>query len=213
MANPVVPPHVVKVLLVEDHAVVREGLVSVIGFLPECSLVGAVGGGAEALAAVQTLRPDVLLLDLHLPDMSGLEVLRRLRTVPAPPATLVLTSSDGDHTIRQALALGARGYFLKGGAAEALAQALQCVALGGRYLSPGASDQLVEHIDSPTLSLHETNILRFASMGLSNRQIADEMKISERTVKFHFNSVFAKLKTTDRTSAVVIALRRGILEP
>ncbi|MDZ4693846.1 MAG: response regulator transcription factor [Deltaproteobacteria bacterium] len=137
MPNSAVHPNIVKVLLVEDHAVVREGLVSLIGFLPECSLVGAVGSGAEALSAVRALRPDVLLLDIHLPDMSGLEVLRRLRATHDAPATLVLTSSDSDHTIRQALALGARGYFLKGSGAEALAEALQCVSLGGRYLSPG----------------------------------------------------------------------------
>ena len=199
------------IVLVEDHDVVRDGLVAILKNMPDCELLCAVKTGSEALAAAERLSPDLMLLDLQLPDMSGLEVMRVLRTKPARPLFMVLTSFDGDHTIRQAIDLGATGYFIKSGGWDALSAALRIVIAGGRYLAAHATEQLMEHLNSEAITPREVQILRFASFGLSNQQIADELGIKERAVKLHFKTLFGKLNVSDRTSAVVTALRRGIL--
>lgn len=200
-----------KILLVEDHDVVRDGLVAILQNMPDCVLLSAVKTGSEALAAANNLCPDLILLDLHLPDISGLEVMRVLRTKPVRPLFMVLTSFDGDHTIRQAIDLGATGYFVKSGGWDALRAALRVVIDGGHYLSAEAAEQLMESISSEPITAREVQILHFASFGLSNQQIAAELGLTERAVKFQFKTLFGKLKVSDRTSAVVTALRRGIL--
>lgn len=200
-----------KIVLVEDHDVVRDGLVAILQNMPECVLLSAVKTGSEALEAADRLHPDLMLLDLHLPDISGLEVMRVLRTKPGHPLFMVLTSFDGDHTIRQAIDLGATGYFVKSGGWDDLRAALRVVIDGGRYISARAAEQLMENLSSEPITAREVQILQFASFGLSNQQIAVELGLSERTVKFHFKTLFGKLKVSDRTSAVVTALRRGIL--
>lgn len=196
----------------EDHTVVRDGLAAVLATISGCLLVRAVGTGGEVLTAVQALKPDLILLDVHLPDMSGLEVMRQLRTAATRPAILVLTSSVGDHTTRQALDLGARGYVHKVRRHGRLAQAVDAVTNGKRYLSQDATEQLLEHRDTPNLTPREVEVLRFASFGLTNAAIAKQLGVSERAIKSHFAALFSKLDTTDRTSAVVIALQRGILD-
>jgi two-component system, NarL family, response regulator len=206
------PPRCVRVLIADDHAVVRAGIAAVVGNLAGFELVGSVETGLAALTAIETVKPDIVMLDLHLPDISGLEVLRRLRGSSNEFAVLVITSTDSDHTVRQAIALGARGYFVKSAGADALVQALQSVSQGRRYLSPQASEQLVEHLESESLTAREIEVLRLASLGLTNGQIGKELEVSERTIKFHINAVFHKLKVSDRTAAVVIALKRGILD-
>jgi two-component system, NarL family, response regulator len=210
--RPVGSTNGLRVVIADDHAVVREGVAAVIGNLTDFSVVASVDAGHLALEAVASLSPDILMLDLHLPDISGLEVLRRLRASGNEVAVLVITSTDSDHTVRQALSLGARGYFVKSAGADALVKALQTVAGGRRYLSVEASEQLVEHLDSESLSAREVEVLRLASLGLTNGQIGKELAVSERTVKFHINTVFQKLKVSDRTAAVVIALRRGMID-
>lgn len=202
-----------KVLLVEDHGVVREGVAAVLDNLDDFELVGAVDSGLAAVDAVGRLRPDLLLLDLRLRDISGIEVMRRLRAAGIDVPVVVQTSSDSDHMIRQALALGARGYLLKSSGADALVVALRTVASGGRYVSPEAKEQLADTVDSMALSAREIQILRLASEGLTNGDIGRELEITERTVKFHLNAVFQKLGTRDRTAAVAVAMRRGILDP
>ncbi len=211
-AGPAKAPDGLRVVIADDHAVVREGVAAVVGNLLGFSVVASVESGLLALEAVSALSPDIVMLDLHLPDISGLEVLRRLRASGSEVAVLVITSTDSDHTVRQALSLGARGFFVKSAGADALVKALQTVADGRRYLSVEASEQLVEHLDSESLSAREVEVLRLASLGLTNGQIGKELAVSERTVKFHINAVFQKLKVSDRTAAVVIALRRGILD-
>lgn len=207
------PTSKTTVLLVEDHGVVREGVAAVLENLDDFELVGAIDSGLAAVEAISRLSPDLLLLDLRLRDVSGMEVMRRLRASGSDVPVVVMTSSDSDHTIRQALALGARGYLLKSSGADALVLALRTVAGGGRYVSPEATDQLADTVDSMTLSAREIQILRLASDGLTNGDIGGQLGITERTVKFHLNSVFQKLGTRDRTAAVAVAMRRGILEP
>ena len=202
-----------RVLLVEDHGVVRAGLEAVIGTMEGFSLVGSADSGLAALALVVALAPDLVVLDLHLPDISGLEVLRRLRTQGTQTPVFVLTSSDSDHIARQALNLGANGFCIKRSDPEELVSALQAVAEGRRYVPAQISIQLLNLTDSEALSSREVEVLRMASLGLTNRQIGAELNITERIVKFHFSCVFQKMNTTDRTAAVTMAIRRGLLDP
>lgn len=202
----------VRVLLVEDHGVVRVGIASVLSELSEFAIVGTVDSGEAALASIAALHPDIVLLDLRLPDISGLEVLRRLRASGSKTQVIVLSSHDSDQVIRQAMALGARGYVVKRAGVTPLLQALRAVASGRSFLSEDAQQQLTEHVNEASLSAREIQILRLAAQGLTNAQIGKQTNISERTVKFHINSVLQKLEANDRTHAVALALRRGILE-
>jgi two-component system, NarL family, response regulator len=206
------PQSVTKVLLVDDHGVVREGISSVFELSGQFCLVGSVGCGEAAFRAIERFEPDVVLLDLRLPDISGLEVLRRLRLAASKVKVIVLSSNDSDQTIRQALDLGARGYVVKRAGVVPLLEALEAVAAGRIYLSADAEAQLSEHLTDETLSAREIQILRLAAQGLTNVQIGKKTDITERTVKFHMTSLMQKLKAGDRTHAVSIALRRGFFE-
>jgi len=206
------PVPVTKVLLVDDHGVVREGISSVFELTTQFCLVGSVGSGEGAMRAIERFKPDVVLLDLRLPDISGLEVLRRLRGAASKVKVIVLSSNDSDQTIRQALDLGARGYVLKRAGVVPLLEALHAVTQGRIYLSAEAEAQLAEHLTDAPLSAREIQILRLVAQGLTNVQIGKQTDITERTVKFHINSVLQKLQAADRTHAVTIALRRGFLE-
>lgn len=210
--NPGAVAKEIRVVLVEDHGIVRAGVEAVIGTIEGFRLVGTVESGGAAMPAIANLHPDVVILDVHLPDISGLEVLRRLRAQAAEVAVLILTSSDSDHTVSQAFALGARGYCLKREGTEALVSALKAVAQGRKYVSGEASNQLLAHLETEALNAREVEVLRLASLGLSNRQIGQELGVGERTVKFHFTCVFQKLDAADRTAAVTIAIRRGLLD-
>lgn len=206
------PLPVSKVLLVDDHGVIREGISSVFELTGEFCLVGAVDSGEAAMRAIERLHPDIVLLDLRLPDVSGLEVLRRLRSAASTVKVIVLSSNDSDQTIRQALDLGARGYVVKRAGVAPLLEALAAVKQGLVYLSADAQAQLAEYANSTPLSAREIQILRLVAQGLTNVEIGKRTGITERTVKFHINSVLQKLHAADRTHAVAVAMRRGFLE-
>ncbi|MDX2020753.1 MAG: response regulator transcription factor [Deltaproteobacteria bacterium] len=201
-----------RILLIEDHGVFRAGVAAVLENTPEFVLVAAIDAGQGAIAAIDEHKPDIVLLDLRLPDVSGLEILRHLRAAGSPVKVIVVSSHDSDHVIRQAMALGARGYVVKRAGVVQLLAALKAVSQGRTYLSPDAEAQLAEHLNQATLSAREIQILRLAAQGMTNVQIGKEVSISERTVKFHINSILQKLQAADRTHAVALALRRGILD-
>lgn len=190
----------------------RAGVAAVLENTPEFVLVAAIDAGQGAIAAIDEHKPDIVLLDLRLPDVSGLEILRHLRAAGSPVKVIVVSSHDSDHVIRQAMALGARGYVVKRAGVVQLLAALKAVSQGRTYLSPDAEAQLAEHLNQATLSAREIQILRLAAQGMTNAQIGKEVSISERTVKFHINSILQKLQAADRTHAVALALRRGILD-
>ena len=201
----------VTVLIADDHPMVREG---VAGLLTrhQISVVGLAANGRQALEMYMELRPEVMLLDLRLPDQSGFEVLRAVLKTDPEARILILTSTQGDASIYKAIQLGARGYLLKGIDGATLAAQVRHVAAGGGSLSEESVGRLTRYIAAEKLSEREIEVLGLVSQGKRNKDIADLLVVSEDTVKMHLKHIFRKLHASDRTQAVVIAIQQGLLE-
>jgi DNA-binding NarL/FixJ family response regulator len=206
----------IRLVVVDDHPIVREGLVAVLEDEPDFQVVGTAGSAEEALALVERAQPDVLLLDLELPGADGIAALPSL--LGASPATrvLVFTAYDTDERVFGSLQAGARGYLLKGAAAAEIARAVHAVAEDGSYLEPRIAAKLVAEVGAPRraagqLSERERAVLRLVAAGLPNKQIARSLSIAERTVKFHLTSIMRKLDADNRAQAVARAAERGLL--
>jgi DNA-binding NarL/FixJ family response regulator len=207
---------VIRVLVVDDHPVVRQGLVAVLEDEPDFEVVGSAGSAEEALALAERLRPDVALLDLELPAMDGVEALSLFAAASPDTRVIVFTAYDTDERVFGAVRAGARGYLLKGASAEEIARSLRVVQAGGSYLEPRVAAKLVAEVRAPRrssgqLSERERAVLRLVAEGLPNKQIAQTLSISERTVKFHLASAFNKLGADNRAQAVALAAQRGLL--
>lgn len=206
----------IRVLVVDDHPIVRQGLVSVLGDEDDLDVVGAAGSGREAVSLAQRLRPDVVLLDLEMPDLDGVAAIPQLLATQPDLGVLVFTAYDTDDRVLGAVRAGARGYLLKGASAEEIARGIRAVHGGGSYLEPHATSTLMAeltapHHDAARLSPREREVLRLVADGLPTKQIAHSLSISERTVKFHVNSIFHKLGAENRAQAVARAAQRGLL--
>jgi DNA-binding NarL/FixJ family response regulator len=204
----------IKVLIVEDHPIVREGVTTVLERERDIEVVGASGTIADGLRVATKLQPDVVLLDLKLPDAADIDGVSRFSQAGA--RVVVFTAYDGDDDVFRAIRGGARGYLLKGSPAAEIAQAIRQVRAGESYLSPRIAAKIVSGVKEPKsrtsrLSAREHAVLRLVAAGLSNRQIGETLSISERTVKFHVTSVFNKLGADNRAQAVAIAAERGLL--
>jgi DNA-binding NarL/FixJ family response regulator len=203
----------IRVAIVDDHPVVREGLMAALGDSADLRIVGATGS-CEDLVAHAEWRPDVVLLDFEMPGLSGVAAVRELaRALPAA-RLIVFTAYADDEKIVGAVRAGARGYVLKGTPAAELANAIREVHAGGSYLPPPIAAVLAAQVREPhrtALTAREREVLRFVADGLSNKQIARRLTITERTVKYHLNSVMTKLSAENRAQAVAIAGKRGIL--
>lgn len=207
-------PEIVSVLLAEDHAVVREGTREMLTREPGIRVVGEVRDGLSAVSQATALRPDVLLLDLGLPELNGIEVTRRVRELPDPPAVLVLSAYDDMDYVRAALEAGAGGYLLKTAHTRDVVAAIGAVARGEIVLDPGIARQLLgapTATREPVLSGREIEVLRAAARGLRTREIATELGTSTRTVESHLTGIFNKLGVGNRTEAVMVAAARGWL--
>lgn len=202
----------ITVMLVDDHAVVRDGLMAIISSQDDMEVVATAATARAGLEAVARHLPQVVLMDLRLPQMDGLTAVSVLRERFPRVAVLMLSSADGDKAIETSLAAGAMGYVLKSAPASELLQAIRAVASGKRYLSAGAAAALALQVVSPDLTVREIEVLEGVSEGQSNADIAASLGVAEKTVKNHLSNVFAKLGATDRTHAVTIALQRGIIE-
>jgi DNA-binding NarL/FixJ family response regulator len=214
----------IRVCLVDDQALVRSGLKSLLGLLGGIEVVAEAADGEAAIAAVGSCKPDVLLLDVRMPKLNGVQVVEALASRRALPATLLLTTFEDDSALIQGVKAGARGYLLKGASPETLLEAIRAVAGGGTYLyAPLVSDIARDGMrkskslsnDSPDrlepLTDRELDILRLMASGIGNREIAAALVLREGTVKNHVSSIFSKLGVTDRTKAVLRAIAAGLV--
>jgi DNA-binding NarL/FixJ family response regulator len=204
----------IRVLVVDDHPVVRHGLLALLRYEPEFEIAGDAADGEEAVAAVLEHKPDVVLLDLRLPRMSGVDVMIQARAKGSTSRFLVLTTYDSDDDITRALAAGAKGYLLKDVSSHELMQAIREVMRGNAALEPSVAARVLARMhDSPAdeLSAREIDVLQRMIRGESNRAIAVALHVSENTVKTHVSHIFAKLAVQSRAEAVVVALRRGLV--
>jgi DNA-binding NarL/FixJ family response regulator len=201
----------IRIMLVDDHPIVRIGLAALIGTLPGMEAVAQAGGGREAIELHRKHQPDVTLMDLRLPDLSGVEVIRAIRAVSPEARFIVLTTYEGDEDIHQALQAGARGYIIKGLPHQLLADAIKRVHAGGRYLPRVVKETLANRTPSSDLSAREREILERIAQGKSNKEIAAELDLAEITVKMRVSAILERLDVHDRTEAVVTALQRGLL--
>ncbi len=203
----------IRILVADDHPIVRDGLRAVLETQPDLVVVGEAASGPEVLEQVAGLGPDILLLDLEMPDLDGVQVLRALATQGSPVRVLVFTAYDADAQVMGAVQAGAQGYLLKGAPREELFRAVRTVAGGGVWIQPQVARTLVGHVrgDADPLTPREQEVLQLVAQGLANKQIAARLGITERTVKLHVSNILGKLGATNRTDAATLAVQRGLV--
>jgi DNA-binding NarL/FixJ family response regulator len=196
---------------VEDHNVVRQGLVALLNLVEDIQVVGEAADGEEAVVQFRSHHPDVTLIDLRLPKLSGVEVIQRVRSETPQARFVVLTTYDGDEDIYRALKAGAKAYLLKGMTTEELITTIRAVHGGRSHIPAAIAERLAERMGTEDLTPRESEVLEQIVSGKSNKEIATELEISEATVKTHINTLLSKLGVEDRTQAATAAIRRGIV--
>jgi DNA-binding NarL/FixJ family response regulator len=202
----------IRVLVADDHPLLREGIAALVGGQTDMTVVAECSNGREAVQAFRTHRPDVTLMDLQMPEMSGLDAISAIRGESPDARIIVLTTYSGDVQVLRALQAGARAYLLKNLVHKELLDAIRAVHAGKKTLSPRASRELAEHATDDALTKAEIAVLRLIAAGNANKQIADQLSISEETVKGRVRNILSKLGANDRTHAAMIGLKRGIIE-
>jgi len=205
------PAHI-RVFSVDDHPLLREGIAAIINNQSDMQMVAQAATGSEALQLFRQHQPDVTLLDLRLPDMSGIDVLIALRSEFPEARVVMLTTFEGDVDIRRSLEAGARGYMLKNMPPKDLVEVIRQVHAGKKRIPAEVAAQLAEHFGNDALTEREIDVLRQIANGNRNREIGEQLFISEETVKVHIKHIMEKLGASDRTQAVAIAVRRGIIQ-
>lgn len=204
----------IRILLVDDHPVVRAGIEGILSSQADIEVVGEAENGEDAVHLVERLKPDLVLMDLSMPVMSGSEAIKRIKASPHPPHILVLTTYDSDRDIVPAIEAGANGYLLKDTPRAELFEAIRQTARGDSVLAPAVTTALMKRMRTPAhdqLSEREVEVLKLASHGNSNKEIGRALHISTATVKTHLIHIYEKLQVNDRTAAVTVALEQGIL--
>lgn len=202
---------VIRIVVVDDHPIIREGIVANLALQPDMKVVGQSGDGGEALPLLRQILPDILVLDLRMPGMDGLRLLKEISQEQLPTKPIVMTTFEGQEDIQNAVKFGARGYLLKGCPRSALLEAIRRVHNGEVFLLPNIAQKLVERMQTPLLSPRELEVLSSVASGKSNKEIGAQLFISEGTVKTHVASLLMKLGVASRTSAIREAVRRGLV--
>ena len=208
----------IRILLADDHPIVREGLAAVLATQPEFEIVGQASDGTEAVDLAATLKPDIVVLDLAMPGLDGVQALRAMRAENKELKTLVFTASETDERIIGAVQAGAQGYLLKGAPRDEIFSAIRVIARGGSLLSPVVAARLLQRITGPAgavvepLTEREQQVLQLLAQGLQNKEIAARLSIGERTAKFHVSAIMAKLGVSNRVEVVRTAVQRGLVE-
>jgi DNA-binding NarL/FixJ family response regulator len=210
----------IRILVVDDHPVVREGLVAIIEAQDDMSVVGEAGDGAQAIAIYKAAKPDVVLMDLAMPGTDGVQAIEGMRAFDSDARVVVLTAYDTDERILRAVEAGARGYLLKGAPRDEIFRAVRVVNLGGSLLEPAVAGKLLNRVGDilrggtpeEDLTPREQDVLNLMARGFRNKEIAFDLHITERTVKFHANAIYRKLDVGGRTEAVSKALQKGIVK-
>ena len=202
----------IRILVVDDHPLVREGIAALVGGQADMTLVAGCSNGREAVDAFRTHRPDVTLMDLQMPEMSGLDAIGAIRGEFPDARIIVLTTYRGDVQVIRALQAGVRAYLLKDQVHKELLDTIRVVHAGKKMVSPEASWELAEHATDDALTKGEIDVLRLIAVGNANKQIADQLSITEETVKGRVRNILSKLGANDRTHAAMIGLKRGIIE-
>ena len=202
----------IRILAVDDHALVRQGIAVLVGTQPDMTVVGEASTGREAIQQFRTYRPDITLMDLQMPEMNGVDAIVAIRGEFPDAKMIVLTTYQGDVQILRALKAGAQGYLLKNTFHKELIETIRAVQAGKRALSPEASYEIAEHATDDALTPAEINVLRLIAAGNANKQIADQLSITEETVKSRVKNILSKLGANDRTHAAMIGIKRGIIE-
>ncbi|XGV97679.1 MAG: response regulator [Leptolyngbya sp. BL-A-14] len=200
----------IRILIADDHPVVRNGLVLLIRYEPGMEPVAEACDGAEAIALYRQHLPDITLMDLRMPNVGGVEAIVTIRQAFPTARIILLTTYDGDEDIYRGLEAGARGYLLKDAPLEQVLEAIRRVHSGQNYVPPEVGAKLVARLSGPQLSDREREVLNLMAKGKSNQAMASELYISEATIKFHITNILSKLQVSDRTQAVLVALKRGI---
>ena len=210
----------IRILVADDHPIVRDGLVAVLNTQPDFEVVGEAADGRQMVEQTLVLRPDVILLDLEMPEVDGVQALDQLRKLGQAVRAVVFTAFDTDERIMSALRAGAKGYLLKGAPREELFNAVRVVHAGGSLLQPVVASRLLERLSEASplmakpemLTPRELEVLALVAQGLPNKEIAERLAISQRTVKFHVSSIMGKLGAANRTEAVALAVQQGRIE-
>jgi DNA-binding NarL/FixJ family response regulator len=202
----------IRVLAVDDHVLIREGIAVLLRDEPDMTLVAEASNGREAMQQFRTHRPDITIMDLQMPEMNGLDAITAIRGEFRDAKIIVLTTYKGDVQILRALKAGAQGYLLKNTIHKELVDTIRAVHAGKKALSPEASYEIAEHATDDALTPAEINVLRLIAAGNANKQIADQLSITEETVKGRVKNILSKLGANDRTQAAMIGLKRGIIE-
>ena len=215
----------IRILVADDHPIVRDGLLAILSTQPDFEIVGEASNGADLIRLVNSLTPDIVMTDLEMPGIDGVEAIRQIRNRFPATQIIVLTVFDSGDRIISSLQAGAQGYLLKGAPRSEIFTAIRVVSAGGSLLHPIASAKLLEHLRAPDeskkaavpaptdhlLTEREMDVLRLLAQGKTNREIADSLTITERTVKYHVSSIISKLMSGNRTEAVTIAVQRGLI--
>jgi DNA-binding NarL/FixJ family response regulator len=201
----------IRVFCVDDHPVVLDGVAAIIGLQPDMTLAGTAATGGEALERFVEARADVTLVDLRLPDMTGFDLIKKIKAKSPNARIIVLSSHEGDVDIQRAMEAGAQGYVVKGMVRGELLEIIRSVHAGKRRLPAAVAQKLAEHMAEEAISPRELEVLSLMAAGRRNKEIAGELSIAEDTVKMHVRNILSKLQVSDRTEAVTIALRRGVI--